>query len=94
MNHYQNVRVLTGIVTFLSGLLLVTILSQLEARYPVKPTYIWAEVVAGVIAVMVPVTMIRYRCEILLAHIYEQLIIIGFVCCAIPVIAWQLWIAV
>ncbi len=90
---HMDALIATTCLTAGAGIALSFLLAFLEARFAVKPDYIWLEVVAGVLAVGLPVRGVRQHYGVTLADAYEQMIVIGFVGAGMPIIIWQLWIA-
>jgi hypothetical protein len=83
----------TALLGLLAGLALALALSRLEAALPITPTWIWAEVVLGVLTVGSIVTGVRRAYAITLARTYEQLVMIAFCATGVPIIVWQLLLA-
>lgn len=91
--HQTSALWLTSVTTFALGIILAFVLHVLETHFPVKPNWIWLEVVVGVLIVVGPVTYLRHAYGILMAATLETMMGIGFVSAGVPIIVWQLIIA-
>lgn len=88
----MGVVLMTGMWTTALGALLALVLHALEQALPVRPAWIWAEVVAGVLVVAIPVSVLRRVAGVSDAGVYELMVVAGFVGAGIPIVGWQLWL--
>ncbi|MBX0329114.1 hypothetical protein K2Z83_15660 [Oscillochloris sp. ZM17-4] len=75
---------------FFLGLLLAFLLHYAEQAYPIRPRWIFLEVVVGVVFALTPVALAARRWKISDWSVYERLVYVGFVAEGLPIIIWQL----
>jgi protein-S-isoprenylcysteine O-methyltransferase Ste14 len=79
-------------MTIISGGVYSLALAALERALPIKPTWVAAEVVGGVLLVGIPVMLAARSTstEAIAWRDYERLVIVGFIGAALPISLWQL----
>lgn len=85
---------LTGKVarlTFSFGAAYSLSLAFLERALPIKPSWVAAEVVGGVLLVGLPVMMVARAAQAagISWRDYERMVIVGFVGAGLPIVIWQ-----